>query len=270
MMERFTHNVGENMISYMDQGVGHCVVLIHGFCGNHNYWKYIVPHLVKKNRVLTIDLRGHGDSSTPKNDYEITDMAEDIVMLLNSLQIERATLIGHSLGGYVSLAFAENYPEKLSGLSLVHSTAYPDSEEGKVGRDKGIKRINEEGIFPFVNELIPKLFSEKNAKELTNQVDFVKGIGYKTSDFGAIGALEAMKNRPDRNDVLKNLNIPVLLVAGREDQLIPLDRAFSVEKSNIYKSVIEDCGHMSMLEQPDKLTEVLIAFLENIVDSKME
>ena len=61
MMERFTHNVGDNMISYMDQGIGHCVVLIHGFCGNHNYWKYIVPHLVKKNRVLTIDLRGHGE-----------------------------------------------------------------------------------------------------------------------------------------------------------------------------------------------------------------
>ncbi|MGM0873870.1 MAG: alpha/beta fold hydrolase [Bacillota bacterium] len=268
MMERFTQNVGDNMISYLDQGIGHCVVLIHGFCGNHNYWKYIVPHLRKKNRVLTIDLRGHGDSSTPKNDYEIADMAEDIAILLNSLQIDRTTLIGHSLGGYISLAFAEKYPEKLSGLSLVHSTSYPDTDEGKANRDKGIQRITNEGIVPFVNDLVPKLFSEKNSKELSNQVDFVKYIGYKTSDFGAIGALEAMKNRPDQNEVLKGLQVPVLLVAGSEDQIIPLDRAFSAEKMNINRTVIEDCGHMSMLEQPDKLSEVLISFLQNIVDSK--
>jgi pimeloyl-ACP methyl ester carboxylesterase len=195
-------------------------------------------------------------------------MAEDIAILLNSLQIDRTTLIGHSLGGYICLAFAEKYPEKLTGLSLVHSTAYSDSDEGKANRDKGIQRITDEGIVPFVNDLVPKLFSEKNSEELSNQVDFVKNIGYKTSDFGAIGALEAMKNRPDRNEVLKGLQVPVLLVAGSEDQMIPLDRSFSVKKMNINQTVIEDCGHMSMLEQPDKLSEVLTGFLQNIVDSK--
>jgi pimeloyl-ACP methyl ester carboxylesterase len=268
MMERFTQNVGDNMISYLDQGIGHCVVLIHGFCGNHNYWKYIVPHLVKKNRVLTIDLRGHGESSTPRDSYEITEMAEDISILLNSLQINRATIVGHSLGGYIGLAFAEAYPEKLSGLALVHSTAYPDTEEGKVNRDRGIQKITAEGIVPFVNDLIPKLFSDKNVNERKNEIDYVKSIGYKTSDYGAICALDAMKNRPDRNDVLRNLEVPVLLVAGRDDQLIPLDRAFSVEKSTITHTVIEDCGHMSMLEQPDQLVDVLLHYLQTITDSK--
>lgn len=268
MMERFTQNVGENMISYMDQGVGECIVLIHGFCGNHNYWKYIVPHLIKKNRVLTIDLRGHGESSTPKDCCEITDMADDVALLLKSLQIERATVVGHSLGGYISLALAEDYPETLSGLVLVHSTAYPDSNEAKANRDKGIDKIATEGVFPFVNELIPKLFSEKDSKELTNQVDFAKKIGYKTSDFGAIGALRAMKNRRDRNDVLEGLNVPILLVAGKEDQVIPVDRVFSVKKENIDTIVIEDCGHMSMLEQPDRLVECLQTYLQKIEDNK--
>jgi pimeloyl-ACP methyl ester carboxylesterase len=269
MMERFTQNVGDNMISYIDQGVGPCVVLIHGFCGNSHYWKYVVPHLVKKNRVLSVDLRGHGDSSTPRDCCEITDMAMDLGSLLDSLQIERATLIGHSLGGYISLAFAEIYPERLTGLSLVHSTAYPDSEEAKGNRDKGINKISNEGIVPFVNDLIPKLFSEKNESELINQVNFVKKIGYKTSEFGAIGALKAMKNRPDRNHILKNLQVPVLLVAGSEDRVIPIDKVFSVDKGNIQQTVIEDSGHMSMLEQPEKLAAVLQNFLGNVVDSKM-
>lgn len=269
-MERYTHNVGDNMISYTDQGVGHCVVLIHGFCGDSHYWKYIVPQLAKKNRVLTVDLRGHGDSSTPKDDFEITDLAEDIASLLSSLRIERATLIGHSLGGYISMAFAEKFPDKLCGLSLVHSTALPDTAEAKVNRDHGIERITNSGIKPFIDELVPKLFSKNNNEELDYQLKLVKNIGYKTSEFGAIGALNAMKHRPDRNVVLEELKVPILLVVGRDDGVIPHDRTFSVDKPNIHRSIIEDSGHMSMLEQPDKLSEVLQVFLEGVIDSKMK
>ncbi|WP_226666726.1 alpha/beta fold hydrolase [Metabacillus litoralis] len=269
-MERYTHNVGENMISYTDQGVGHCVVLIHGFCGDSHYWKYIVPHLVKKNRVLTVDLRGHGDSSTPKNDFEITDFADDISSLLTSLRIERATLIGHSLGGYISLAFAEKYPDKLCGLSLVHSTALPDTTEAKENRENGIQKITKNGIKPFIDELVPNLFSMTNREELEYQVKLVKNIGYGTSEFGAIGALNAMKNRPNRNEVLQDLIVPILLVAGSDDEIIPQERTFSVENDNMHQAVIENSGHMSMLEQPDKLVEVLQSFLEGVIDSKME
>lgn len=269
-MERYTHNVGDNMISYTDQGVGHCVVLIHGFCGDSHYWKYIVPQLAIKNRVLTVDLRGHGDSSTPKDGFEITDLAEDIASLLSSLRIDRATLIGHSLGGYISLAFAEKFPDKLCGLSLVHSTALPDTEEAKVNRDNGIEKITVSGIKPFINELVPKLFSKKNRDELDFQLKLVKNIGYKTSEFGAIGALNAMKHRPDRNVVLKELTVPILLVVGGDDEIIPHERTFSVENSNIHRSIIDESGHMSMLEQPDKLAEVLQGFLEGVIDSKME
>ncbi|MDQ0228881.1 alpha/beta fold hydrolase [Metabacillus malikii] len=263
-MERFTQHVGDNMISYLDQGIGDCVVLIHGFCGDHNYWKYIVPHLIKKNRVLTIDLRGHGHSSTPKDTCDITEMADDIAKVLQSLNIQRATLIGHSLGGYISLAFAEKYSDMLSGLALVHSTAYPDSNEAKENRDKGIENIKRSGIVPFVNELIPKLFANENVSELAYHVNEVKKIGYKTSDFGAIGALNAMKNRRDRNDILKNMRIPILLVAGREDNLLPIERVFSTENKMITQVVIENCGHMSMLEQPDILIKAIQDLIHRI------
>ncbi|WP_273126130.1 alpha/beta fold hydrolase [Metabacillus sp. HB246100] len=268
-MEHYTLNVGDNMISYTDQGVGHCVVLIHGFCGDSQYWKYIVPQLVAKNRVITVDIRGHGHSSTPKDEFEIMDLADDLDKLLTSLHIDRATLIGHSLGGYISIAFAEKYPEKLCGLSMVHSTTLPDTDEAKKNRDNGILLIEEEGIKPYIQQLIPKLFAAGSHETLANEIDLVKKIGYRTSDLGAIECLKSMKNRPNRNHVLKNLSLPVLLVAGELDDILPLERTFSVSGTNISQHTIKESGHMSMLEKPDELSEVLIGFLDNIIDSKM-
>ncbi|MFC0274339.1 alpha/beta fold hydrolase [Metabacillus herbersteinensis] len=264
-MERFAQNVGEDTISYLDQGVGDCLVLIHGFCGSHEYWKYIVPALTKEYRVLTIDLRGHGGSSTTKNGYNVSDMADDIENVIAALEIERVSIIGHSLGGYVALAFAEKYPEKLNRLALIHSTAFADSEEGKANRLKGINKIESEGIIPFIDDLVPKLFAKSSSTASNDQLQFVKKIGYKTAEFGAIGGLEAMKNRLDRNDVLTNLTIPVLIVAGSEDQLISPEKSFSVKSVYITEVTIEKCGHMSMIEQPDLLAEHLLFFLKNSV-----
>ncbi|WP_051317056.1 alpha/beta fold hydrolase [Ectobacillus panaciterrae] len=116
-------------ISYADEGNGEPIVLLHGFCGSHAYWEKVIPELAKNCRVIAPDLRGHGKSSVTESDYSIQDMAEDIKHLLDKLETDKATIFSHSLGGYIVLAFAERYSERLKGFSLVHSTAYPDSEE---------------------------------------------------------------------------------------------------------------------------------------------
>ncbi|MBD1381586.1 alpha/beta fold hydrolase [Metabacillus arenae] len=270
-MELYKQNISEDIsISYIDKGVGDCIVLLHGFCGSHEYFKYLIPELSKRHRVLAIDLRGHGESSTVMNEYDINEMADDIAGILKSLEVQKAILFGHSLGGYVSLAFAEKYPDKISGLGLIHSTAFPDSEEAKENRVKGIKKIKEVGIEPFIDDLIPKLFRQKKDEKIASEISFAKQIGNKTPSTGAISALNAMKNRKDRRVVLQNLDLPILLVAGKEDQVIPKEKTFTTEGSHVTEVLLENSGHMGMLEEPDRLIDVMYHFIETSVAPKPE
>lgn len=264
-MEYFDQNVGEVTLSYTDEGAGHCIVLLHGFCGSREYWKKIISDLSKKHRVLGVDLRGHGHSSTSstaKDEYQIEQMADDIAKLITVLEAEKATIIGHSLGGYVALAFAERFPEMLHSFALIHSTALPDDEAGKTNRVKGMERIEKEGIEPFVQDLIPKLFAPQNLERFDGDIQFAKQIGNKTSKYGAIGALQAMKNRGDRRKVLQNPDLPILLIAGRNDQVIPLEKTFLHKGDHIMERILEKSGHMGMLEEPEQLTEMIFEFLD--------
>lgn len=261
-MAYFDQNVGEVTLSYTDEGAGHCIVLLHGFCGSHEYWNKIIPDLSKKHRVLAVDLRGHGSSSTAKDEYQIEQMADDIAKLIRALDVEKATIIGHSLGGYVTLAFAERFPEMLHSFALIHSTALPDDEAGKANRVKGMERIEKEGIEPFVHDLIPKLFAPQNLERFDGEIQFAQQIGNKTSKYGAIGALKAMKNRGDRQKVLQNPDLPILLIAGRNDQVIPPEKTFLHKGAHIMERTLEKSGHMGMLEESDQLTGIIFEFLE--------
>lgn len=261
-MPYFDQNVGEVTLSYTDEGAGHCIVLLHGFCGSHEYWNKIIPDLSKKHRVLAVDLRGHGQSSTAKDEYQIEHMADDIAKLMRNLEVEKATIIGHSLGGYVTLAFAERFPEMLHSFALIHSTALPDDESGKANRIKGMERIEKEGIEPFVQDLIPKLLAPQNIEKCDGEIQFAKQIGNKTSKYGAIGALQAMKNRGDRQKVLQNQELPILLIAGKNDGVIPPEKTFLHNGDHIIERTLERSGHMGMLEESEQLTAIIFEFLE--------
>ncbi|MGC4376099.1 alpha/beta hydrolase [Fictibacillus sp. Mic-4] len=250
-------------MAYVDEGEGKTIVLLHGFCGSHKYWTKQIEELAKDYRVIAPDLRGHGKSTITNETTTIESMADDIKWLLDKLNIEKVTMFGHSLGGYITLAFAEKYEEMLEGFALVHSTALPDSEEAKKGRMLNIERVKRNGIHSLVDHLIPKLFSAKNVEEKAKAVEVAKEIGYVTSPEGAIAALEAMKDRPDRNSLLENTSLPVLLVAGKEDSVIPLENAFSATKETIIQYTIEKAGHMSMYEEPDELIHVMRSFLRS-------
>ncbi|PET76681.1 alpha/beta hydrolase [Bacillus sp. AFS001701] len=250
-------------IAFKDQGKGKPIVLIHGFMGSHAYWEKVIPKLAEDFRVIAIDLPGHGDSTSIKEEHSIEDYADMLKDLLDQLNINQVTLFGHSLGGYITLAFAERYSNYLNGFSLIHSTAYPDSEEAKKGRMANAEKVKNEGVKNVVDGLIPKLFSPKNIQKNSSEIDIAKQIGYKTSVDGTVKALISMKNRPDRNHVLNDTNLPVLLLAGKDDQIIPPEKTFSVQKENIKTSTLNNAGHMSMYESPEELVNEMKGYLSS-------
>jgi 3-oxoadipate enol-lactonase len=261
MLQRNSIKVNNLTVSYIDEGKGDTIVLIHGFCGSSAYWEQIVQTLSKTNRLIVPALRGHGMSSAVNDPYSIDDMATDIKLLLDGLEIKNVIMLGHSLGGYVTLSFAEQYPELLSAFGLVHSTAYQDHDEAKQGRLDNVKLICENGIDPLIKNLVPKLFSPDHVKEMPNEVKYVTEIGLNTSVTGAKGALSAMRERPDRQEVLKSAQIPVLLIAGKYDQLIPVEKVFSVNGPIIKQILMEDTGHLGMIENPAKMTQIIQDFI---------
>ncbi|WP_338101307.1 alpha/beta hydrolase [Psychrobacillus vulpis] len=252
--------INESKVTYRDEGEGEAILLIHGFCGSSEYWNNIIPELKNMFRVLAIDLPGHGGSAAQGNVNTIEQYATFIKDFLDSLNIEKVTMYGHSLGGYITLAFAEAYHERLSAFSLIHSTGFPDSEEAKKGRITSTQKIDSEGIEAFIEGLVPKLFSPDNLESQQENMKEVKKIGYETSSEGAKNALNAMKERKDRRDILDNTTLPVLLLAGDADQLIPNENTFSANGENITKVLLPGVGHMSMYEAPKSLVNAMKAF----------
>lgn len=246
-------------LSYDEFGSGPAVVLLHGLCGSRAYWKPVVEPLSKRFRVVVPDLRGHGLSPAPEGKYTMESMAADVIRLLDDLNIDRAVLFGHSLGGYVTLAAAETCPARLAGWGLVHSTAYPDDEQAKLNRAKAIATIRAEGVKPFVDELVPKLFAPGRTETIPDIVENVRTIGYGTPAQGAIGVLEGMRERPDRLHVLKRAEVPVALIAGARDQIVPVWKTHAVETPNIQPYTLPEAGHMGMFESPDELVGILEA-----------
>lgn len=254
-----------NTLCYSDQGEGETIVLLHGFCGSAEYWEQVIPSLAGRYRVIAPDLRGHGESDAPLGAYTIEGMADDVLALLDALKLSRVILLGHSMGGYVALSFAQRYADRLTGFGLLHSTPYPDGEEAKEKRLKAVSTIQNDGITSFVDGLVPGLFAPAVAEASPHLVERAKEIGYRTPPQGAAGAALAMRERPDRRDVLSASELPVLLVAGAEDKVVPAERTFTSDKPRVTQATIPGAGHMSMFEAPDRLAEIIVSFVNSAV-----
>ncbi|NRD79630.1 alpha/beta hydrolase [Bacillus sp. BRMEA1] len=260
-METNQLNLQNCSIAYIDKGEGQPIILLHGFCGSSSYWENVISELALNYRVIVPDLPGHGQSTVLQDNASIEDIAEIMKEFLDSLKLDQVTMFGHSLGGYITLAFAEKFSSRLAGFSLVHSTAFPDTEEAKKGRMANVEKVKQKGIRSLIDGLVPKLFSPEHSQE--PYVEIAKEIGYLTAPQGAINTLIVMKNRPDRNQILHETELPVLLIAGEKDQIIPQEKSFSVSKSNIKHSLIHNAGHMSMYENPAMLISEMNEFLSS-------
>jgi pimeloyl-ACP methyl ester carboxylesterase len=250
-------------ISFSDIGKGTAVVLLHGFLENKTMWKDLVPSLAEKNRVISIDLLGHGETDCLGYIHSMEENAEIVNAILSHLRIRKAVFIGHSMGGYVALAFAELYLNRVKGLILLNSTALEDSVERKINRDRAIKAVKQNYI-NFVRMSIANLFSENNRDLLKNEIENVKLEALKTPLQGIVASLEGMKIRKDRQFILKETDFPKLLILGEKDGvLLYKDNVSQIVATNTELISFPD-GHMSHIENKEELEKVIVSFLYKI------
>ncbi|MCM5662167.1 alpha/beta fold hydrolase [Galbibacter mesophilus] len=257
------HNFKGTDIFYKDAGKGPAVVLLHGFLENMSIWDSLKEKLVKKYRVITIDLLGHGKTGCLGYVHTMELMAETVKAILDELKIRRVSLIGHSMGGYVALAFAEANPDQVKALALVNSTARADSEEKKKNRDRAIEMVKKNHK-SFVRMGISNLFRPKNRKIFAEEIKALKKEALKTPLQGIVAALEGMKIRDDREILLHFTPFAKLMIIGKKDPV--LDHAALIEQTqNTEVKVVEfPDGHMSFIENQSQFIDNVKKFLKKI------
>ena len=250
-------------ISYTDEGKGSAVLLLHGFLENKTMWKAFVSDLAKKHRVITLDLLGHGETECIGYVHVMEDQADMIYTLMLYLKIRKVVLVGHSMGGYVALAFAELYPEHVKGLLLLNSTSKADSEERKINRARAIVAVKQ-NYGAFVSMSIANLFSEDNRERLSKEIEKVKKEALKTPLQGIVAAIEGMKIRKDRQALLHFATYPIELVLGKKDGVLNYDENIEqIEGTKVQLTTFPD-GHMSHIENEKELKQVLENFLKKV------
>ncbi len=248
-----TITVNDIRLAYERRGTGSPLVLLHGYPLDHHLWDDVAPLLVDTFDLIIPDLRGFGESSTVDSFYTVEDIASDIAALLDHLEIQKAAITGHSMGGYVALAFARLYPQRVNGLGLVSSQVLADAPDRKEGRYKSAAEVADKGIGSVVATMVPKFTSNPKLQE------FARESMEKQQPAAYIGALKAMAERVDSTPLLSSLDVPVVLVHGDADQLIPIDRAREVKAvlPHAYLVEIPRAGHMPMMEDKERTTEAL-------------
>ena len=240
-------------LAYERHGKGTPLVLLHGFPLDHHLWDEVVTLLEDSFDQIIPDLRGFGESETVDRPYTMEDYASDIASLLDHLGIQKAAVVGHSMGGYVALAFASAYPERVSGLALVSTQAPADPPERKEGRYKSAAEVAEKGIGSVLETMAPKFTTDLRLQALTREsMEKQKPAAY-------IGALKAMAERADSTPMLSTFTFPLVIIHGDDDALISIDRAREVKASipGSHYAELRGSGHIPMLEATEKTAEAL-------------
>lgn len=248
-------------VYYTDAGKGFAVVLLHGFLENSSMWNDIVEVLSKKNRVVCIDLLGHGNSENHGYIHTMEDQAEMVKGVLNFLKLRKYVLIGHSMGGYVSLAFAKLFGNNVKGLCLMNSTALPDSDEKKINRDRAIVAVKQNHK-TFVRIAIPMLFSEENRTVFSNEINEISQEALEISPQGIIAALEGMKIRSDQTSIYKSALFPIQMIVGKQDPALEYHTLIDQTKGTNVEVVEFADGHMSHIENKQDLILSFQEFLK--------
>jgi pimeloyl-ACP methyl ester carboxylesterase len=257
--KNFTYQ--SSQIFYRTIGAGKPVVLVHGFAEDGDVWKNQIEFLKDHCYLIIPDLPGSGKSELI-NDMSIEGMAEVMKAIFLNEKIETCSMAGHSMGGYITLAFAEKYPAMLTSAGLVHSSAFADSEEKKANRLKSIEFVKKNGAYEFLKAVITDLFTEDWAAANTAIVDRQIEKSKNFTDEAIIAYYQAMINRPDRTHVLKNFPKPILLIIGEHDKAVPFEQ--SMQQCYIppvsYIHILRNSAHMGMFEEADKVNQAVLQF----------
>lgn len=258
MQKTISHR--NSIISYSIHGQGSCLVLLHGFLENKSIWSPIIPQFEKRFKIIAIDLPGHGNSDCFGYVHTMKEMAAAVQDILKAERIRRCILIGHSMGGYVSLAFAEKNLKAVKGLCLLNSTSVADSQQRKEIRDLAIWTAKK-NYEKLVRISVRNLFSEENQEALKPRIEEMISEAVKTPLQGYIAAQEGMKLRPNREHVMKNTSFHKLQITGEKDEVIWVDDAKKEAKRTKTPLEILSGGHMSFIENPKELNQILISFI---------
>ncbi|MEO6882390.1 MAG: alpha/beta hydrolase [Bacteroidia bacterium] len=248
-------------IRFSDKGKGRTIVLLHGFPLSLEMWKEFSDELSKKFRIICIDLPGHGESDCIGYVHSMELMAECVKVVMDFLHLRKYILVGHSMGGYTTMAFAELFPDNLKGICLFHSSALADTDAKKKDRDRSIQLVKKHPK-QFTNQLAENLFFEKNKTRFKKEISFLKIIFSNTSQRSIIACLQGMKDRKNREMILKFSNYPILFIIGKKDGIIPpeliLPQTELPEKKEIL--LLDNVGHAGFYEAKQEILNALIVF----------
>ena len=246
-----------------DEGQGPAVLLLHGYLESLEIWDGFSVQLANSYRVISMDIPGHGKSGIIASVHTMPLMAEAVDAVLRYLDIEQCVIVGHSMGGYVSLAYLAAHSSRLAGICLFHSSPFADDEKRHTSRGKEIRLVEAGKLMLICNASIPNGFAEENRIPMASKIEYVKEIARQTSPEGAVAILEGMRNRPDSSDLLRRNTLPVLFILGKKDEYVPFDEIYpaALTFSNTTICVLEHSGHSGYLEEPDKSLEYVRTFL---------
>ena len=253
-------------IDYRDQGAGVPVIFIHAFPLNQTMWDNQLTALHNHCRTITLDLRGFGQSDAPQGPYLMDQMAADVRGLMSALGIDRAVLVGLSMGGYVSLAFYRNYPDSVRALVLADTRASADTHEARKRRLTSAERAEREGARVIAEDMIPLLLGHTTLESRPSVVERVRAMIEANSPVGIAGAQRGMAERSDSTYILPGIDFPVLIIVGSEDSLTPVTEAESLRNGirGARIRIIEGAGHLSNMETPDEFNTALTDFVQSL------
>jgi pimeloyl-ACP methyl ester carboxylesterase len=251
-------------VTFSDTGKGRVVVLLHGFLGSHEIWDTTLKNLSKSYRVVAIDLPGHGETDCFGYIHTMELVAKCVKTVMDNLRLKKYVIVGHSMGGYAALAFADMFPDNLRGICMFHSSSYADTEEKKRDRKRSIKVVKANHKI-YTTEVVKNLFAAKNAKYLKDEIAFAQKIAARVSKQSIIASLEGMIDRPNRDIILGMVHYPVMMVIGELDNVLPHEQLLEQSELIHNKSILflEHDGHMGFLESPRISNLALRKFLRS-------
>lgn len=259
-MQRKTVLFHNKLVYYNISGSGEAILIIHGFGANAQIWENVLPMLDADYLYIVPELPGSGFSEVV-SPVSIHYMAELMQVILFAEQKNACVILGHSMGGYIALQFAEMFPDIVQGIGLIHSHAYADDEAKKISRYKSAEFIERNGSSIFLDEFVPKMFAESTSKDVVN---YHRKLIDNTPTEGLAADLQAMATRQDKSNLLSRFQKPVLFMMGAKDTIMPLE--FLLKQAPLPKiaqvEILNNSGHMSMIEQPEACAAAINSFID--------
>jgi len=263
--ELMRHDVGDVTLAVDARGDGPALLLVHGYPLDHTLWAHQVATLARWRRIAP-DLRGAGASDAPAGGYSMASYADDLARLLDRLGVERAVVVGLSMGGYIAFELLRRHRQRVMGLVLVDSRADADGPEQRKGRDDMIELARSKGAAAIAERMVPRLLGRTTQQTQPNVVEQLRDMIGRCPVPGIVGALGAMRDRPDSTPLLPGIDVPTLVVVGAEDELTPpaMSRTMASAIPAATLTTIPGAGHLAPLEAPTAVTRVIAEFLEGL------